>query len=342
MSKIYSPNSYLAVFKRLGLLVHLTDDELKSLQAQAENTNFDYPVNALDFLDHGRDLIWNIHKLGEDEMETHMAAHKLQALAHERFVPDFEAAPSPIEIFSAIETANQQLAQSDSDARFYWMMYGDDGMAGPLRSWALIFLEYEQRHDPELQRLLPFAADQLHTWMPRRIDDLFAHLKEIGLLAAYTEEQITTTRNEVETLEPLLCRTILECFPGLIYSFDAEYIYDHTKDYLELIANTAKISREVFTPSNIRCTDLSPNDYNVTLSFDFNGQHFEKTLHSPGDWVNFDYLCWINDVLAEQGQLGAYRQVITGDQCAILIFFTSDQLAEALDKQWIALEDEIY
>jgi hypothetical protein len=311
----------------LGLLDHLTDDENRQLQEAAQHVKLIYPVDALDLLGLARDLIWRM------DTPANGIPAQLNRLSHGTVVL---ADDSPLRVRDAIHLANQQLAKSGSDARFYFLMYPDDGVNGPERPWAVIYLDYPQRHDPELQQLIRFHPEQPHTWMPRRVDDLFAHLRDIGLLATYSEAEIESARSRVDSLDVIRTSAILEGLPSLTFAFDTEYIYDDTRDYPNLITETAKISRGIFTPENIRCTSPEPETYNVTMSFDFNGQRHEKTLRSSGDWVNFDYLRWINEVLGHQG---GFHGLYGMDQIAVLIFLTPAQLTEVLHKQRIALDD---
>jgi hypothetical protein len=317
--------------KSLGILDHLSEAEFQEFAARSAAVPLPYYASQLDILRAARDTIWYFETLPYKPLPQPFTRLKAIARDHADIFDHLSDTDQPVTPRDAVNSANALLAGAGSDDRFYFLMYPDDGEGGPVRPWAAIYLTYEQRHHPEVVRRLPFAIDQPQTWMPRRIHDLFDHLRELGLLDRYADDEITARKNAILSWQPdrIDGYSILQhSFPDLCPSNDGEMIYNPAEDYRELIEQAAALTGGIFQPDNLQVSDANIYNPDIRVTFDWQGQPFEYTLRYTGDYVDMNYLRMLNELLATR-EAGSFELLHQYDQCFTILYLSPAQKERA-------------
>lgn len=322
---------FVQTLKLTGIFDHLSEDEYQGFVEQTATKPLKLPVHQLDILRAARDTIWHFQTLPYKPHTEAFAHLKSIARNHVDILNHLNDTNQPIKPREAVSSANAILADAGTDDRFYFLMYPDDGEGGPIRPWAAIYLTYEQRHNPEVVRRLPFAPDQSFTWMPRRIYDLFDHLHDLGLLDRYPADEIAACKNDILSWEPdrIDGHYILQhAFPDLCPSNDGEMIYEPAEDYRGLIEQAATLTGGIFEPTNLQVSDANFDKPDIRVTFDWQGQNFEYNLQYTGDYVDMNYLRILNKLLATRGA-GSLELLHQYDQCFTLLYLSPAQLEQA-------------
>ncbi|MCP4366950.1 MAG: hypothetical protein GY797_02370 [Deltaproteobacteria bacterium] len=327
-----------SALKEIGLLNHLTPEELtvgENRIAQLDNTS---PVFALEVIKAFPNTVFSPEqdewKLLRESPIHPDVLKKLKEISHGQFtVPVDKVA---IHRWGKIYAVNQTLAELDSDDRFYWINYPDDGENGPLRGWSIVFLSYSQFKVLNQKKI--FNLNAPYSWTLTRINDVIDTLRELGLLIL-SEAEIEVIKQDILNTEidqrslPIL----LDSF-GLVNWVDGESIYDVSEDYTNIIVETSRLSQGIFAPDGIQV--LVDSDYQqITFSFTFEGQLFSKQVEYRGDWINWDYLVLMNEALANSDKNNRFCLIESEDQTAQIIFLNGNQLSEIQDKNLLPLVD---
>jgi len=322
---------FIQVLKSAGIFSHLSEDEYRGFVEQAATKPLNLPVYQLDILSAARNTIWDFETLPYKPHPQPFAHLKAITRNHADILNHLSDTDQPVTPREAVYSANAVLADAGTDDRFYFLMYPDGGDGGPIRPWAAIYLTYEQRHNPDIQRLLPFEPDQSFTWMPRRIHDLFDHLRDLGLLDRYPIDEVTARKNDILSRKPDRIDgyyNLQHAFPDLCPSYDGEMIYDPAEDYRGLIEQAAALTGGIFQPTNLQVSDANIDNPDIRITFDWQRQHFEYTLQYTGDYVDMNYLRMLNELLATQGA-GSFELLHQYDQCFTLLYLSPAQKERA-------------
>jgi hypothetical protein len=335
------PLQILTKLKRVGILDHLSTDEITAVEDRVERVDTASPILTLNVLQAIPDVVFCPEHGSRNRELREPAAYpqtfkQLESIAHDQLALALDGlAPHNWGIVYAV---NQTLAQLDRDERFYWIEYPDDGVNGPLRGWALIYLSYPQFKQMMQSKVLRLSAS--YSWSKTRVDDVIDTLEKLGLLAHLSKAEINDNKRRIldTDIGDRSLAAVLDVF-GLVYWVDAEMIYDINEDYMRLFAGTSQLFRGVFIPNTVRVGELDSDQY-FTVSFIYEGRAFSKRIEHFLDWINWDYLALINSALASTGKDQRYCLLESRDQTAPIIFLRGDQLAEIKDKNILPLNEK--
>jgi hypothetical protein len=234
--------------------------------------------------------------------------------------------------------ANELLCTMDMDDRFYWILFRDDLVhnAGPYMKRMILFLSSRQRILLGWRMIFKFMENQANTWTRTRVEDIFNTLESLRLLDHYTNDEIEQAREKALAQENKQTASILQCFPNLVYWIDAEMIYEPVEDYAELIEGLRSISRGKLEPKNIHITDADIYNPDFTISFMLGTNEYSIPMEYRGDYVNWDFMDSINQIMKQREESGTFLILPTNDQTAPIIFFDDEQLQKV--RNWNLFE----
>jgi hypothetical protein len=158
-----------------------------------------------------------------------------------------------------------------------------------------------------------------------QIENAIAEYQKLGLFSHLSSVEISKAKEKVYEQENVLFRNVLEAFPNVIYSFDAE-LGNLEDPYAELLREFSVISRGVFKPQNI--TDEFPSSLKnkkALVKFTINEKEYSMELPPETDWVESAFFDLVNQALADNKVNGKFHDLYTGDQIASIIFLTAEQ-----------------
>lgn len=323
--------------KQAGVLEHLSPKDMTLVEKRVANINVMSPTLALNVLQEIPDAIFPMgYRVLRDSAIDPRVLDQLRCISHGQLVLSIdEIIPHMWGIDYAI---NQALARQGRSDRFYWIKYPDDGTYGPMRPWALVYLSYAQFKQLNQRRVL--RLDTPFAWDKTRVLDVVHTLDELGLLSHLSEIGKEEALQGVFALDidERSLSAVMEAF-GLACRVDSEMIYDIDKDYRKLITWTCRLSRGLFDVENVQIGELDSERY-FTISFTYEGQTFSKRIELQLDWINWDYLAFLNGTLASTGKSHRYCLLETDDQTAPIVFLSGRQLEEVTEQNLLPLDEK--
>jgi hypothetical protein len=109
-------------------------------------------------------------------------------------------------------------------------------------------------------------------------------------------------------------------------------IYEPVEDYETLLNGLGRISKGRFNTHDIHITDADIYQPNFTISFNLGDDRYTIPLEYRGDYINWDFMESINEILMQQDKSGMFHVLRTDDQTAPIIFLDDHQFQ--LARKW--------